>query len=85
MLASSSNFPSFHTIICTLLQLYDGSARLVLVLNAGADEESAIGEQLGVMGCRAPGLRIVGYEVPKRERCVPFRLRRDVGFRGTAG
>lgn len=29
-----------------------------------------MGEELGVMGCRRPGLRVVGFEVPRKDRCV---------------
>ena len=32
------------------------------------EEEAAIGEELGVMGCRNPGLRIVGFETNKKDR-----------------
>jgi DNA excision repair protein ERCC-4 len=34
----------------------------VLVVNATQEEESELGEELSLMGCRKPGLRIVGYE-----------------------
>lgn len=54
-------------LICTLLQIYDGPRNLVLLVNA-ADEEDAIGEQLGIMGCRKPGLRIVGFEMGRKDR-----------------
>ncbi|KAJ7591596.1 hypothetical protein C8J56DRAFT_935948 [Mycena floridula] len=49
-------------IICTLLKIYDSPQNLVLVVNASQEEETEIGEELGIMGCRKPGLRIVGYE-----------------------
>lgn len=55
-------------IICTLLKVYDSPANLVLLVNATPEEESAIGEQLGIMGCRNPGLRIVGHELGKKDR-----------------
>ena len=55
-------------IICTLLKIYDAPTNLVLLLNASLEEEQGIGEQLGLMGCRKPGLRIVGYEMGKKER-----------------
>lgn len=58
-------------IICTLLRIYDGPRNLVLVVNAG-DEEDAIGEELGIMGCRKPGLRVVGFEMGRKERRVIF-------------
>ncbi|KAG0694267.1 hypothetical protein DFH29DRAFT_330248 [Suillus ampliporus] len=55
-------------IICTLMQIYDSKQSLILLLNASPEEETAIGDELGVMGCRRPGLRIVGYEMGKRDR-----------------
>ncbi|KAI9511512.1 hypothetical protein F5148DRAFT_1171066 [Russula earlei] len=55
-------------IVCTLMQIYDQSTNLVLLVNASADEEAAIGEELGIMGCRKPGLRVVGYEMGKKDR-----------------
>jgi len=57
-------------ILCSLLQIYDSPKNLVLVVNASAEEETSIGEELGIMGCRRPGLRVVGYETPRPERCV---------------
>ena len=57
-----------RTLVCRLLQLYEAPACLVLLINATQDEELGVGEQLGLLGCRNPGLRIVGYEMPKRER-----------------
>jgi len=57
-------------IICTLLKIYDSRQNLVLLVNATPEEESAIGEELGIMGCRKPGLRVVGYETGSRDRCV---------------
>ncbi|KAI9572539.1 hypothetical protein HD554DRAFT_2202904 [Boletus coccyginus] len=55
-------------IICTLMKIYDSPQNLVLLVNATPEEEVAIGEELGIMGCRKPGLRIVGYEIGKRDR-----------------
>ncbi|KAF5388644.1 hypothetical protein D9757_004788 [Collybiopsis confluens] len=49
-------------IICTLLKIVDSPQNLVLLVNATQEEETDIGEELGLMGCRKPGLRIVGYE-----------------------
>lgn len=49
-------------IICTLLKIYDSPQNLVLLVNATQEEETEIGEELGIMGCRRPGLRVVGYE-----------------------
>ena len=57
-------------IICTLLKIYDSPQNLVLLVNATPEEESAIGEELGIMGCRKPGLRVVGYEIGSKDRCV---------------
>ena len=55
-------------LVCTLLQIYDGPQNLVLLVNAASEEEAAIGEQLGVLGCRNPGLRVVGYEMGPKDR-----------------
>ena len=57
-------------VVCTLMQIYDQSTNLVLLVNASSDEEAAIGEELGIMGCRKPGLRIVSYEMGKKDRLV---------------
>ena len=51
------------------MYLYDSPQNLVLLVNATPEEETAIGEELGIMGCRKPGLRIVGYETPSKDRC----------------
>ncbi|KAJ3996766.1 hypothetical protein F5050DRAFT_1757129 [Lentinula boryana] len=54
----------FHTSI--LNEIYDPDTsdllNLVLLVNATQEEETEIGEELGIMGCRKPGLRVVGYE-----------------------
>ncbi|THG93822.1 hypothetical protein EW026_g7520 [Hermanssonia centrifuga] len=55
-------------VTCKLLQIYDSPQNLVILVNASQDEASAIGEELGVMGCRKPGLRIVGFETGRKER-----------------
>ncbi|OCH91717.1 hypothetical protein OBBRIDRAFT_886730 [Obba rivulosa] len=55
-------------IVCKLLQIYDSPQNLVLLVNASQEEESGIGEELGVLGCRNPGLRIVGFETGKKDR-----------------
>ena len=57
-------------IVCQLLQIYDARTNLVLLVNATPEDESAIGEELGILGCRKPGLRIVGFEKGKKERYV---------------
>ncbi|KAI0628176.1 hypothetical protein C8Q77DRAFT_1203995 [Trametes polyzona] len=55
-------------IVCKLLQIYDSPNNLILLVNATQEEEAAIGEELGIMGCRNPGLRIVGFETGKKDR-----------------
>ncbi|RDX42825.1 hypothetical protein OH76DRAFT_1362124 [Lentinus brumalis] len=55
-------------IVCKLLQIYDSPQNLVLLVNATPEEEAAIGEELGIMGCRHPGLRIVGFETGRKDR-----------------
>ncbi len=57
-------------VVCALMQIYDQSTNLVLLVNASSDEEAAIGEELGIMGCRKPGLRTVSYEMGKQDRWV---------------
>lgn len=54
--------------ICTLLKIYDGQQNLILIANASPEEEIAIGEELGMMGCRKPGMRVVGYEINTKDR-----------------
>lgn len=63
-------------IVCKLLQIYDSAQNLVVLVNASPEEASAIGEELGVLGCRKPGLRLVDFETSKRDRYVPTLLRR---------
>ncbi|TFY75345.1 hypothetical protein EWM64_g8667 [Hericium alpestre] len=55
-------------ILCTLMQIYDSPQNLVLLVNAMPEEEWEIGEELSIMGCRTPGMRVVGYEMGKKER-----------------
>ena len=55
-------------IVCTLLQLYESPQRLVLLMNATPAEESGIGDELSIMGCRKPGLRVVTYEMSSKDR-----------------
>ena len=57
-------------IVCKLLQIYDSPQNLVLLVNATPEEEAAIGEELGIMGCRNPGLRIVGFETGRKDRVL---------------
>lgn len=61
-------------IICSLMQIYDSPHSLILLVNANADEEGGIGEELGIMGVVKPGLRIVGHEMPKKDRYVWFTV-----------
>ncbi|KIM47303.1 hypothetical protein M413DRAFT_440752 [Hebeloma cylindrosporum] len=55
-------------IICTLMKIYDSPQNLVLLVNATPEEESAIGEELSIIGCRKPGLRVVSYETGSKDR-----------------
>ncbi|KAF7318149.1 ERCC4 domain-containing protein [Mycena chlorophos] len=55
-------------VICTLLKIYDTPGSTVLLVNATPEEELEIGEELGIMGCRNPGLRVVGYETQSKDR-----------------
>ncbi len=58
-------------ILCTLMKIYDSPQNLVLLVNATPEEETEIGEELGIMGCRKPGLRVIGYETgTSKARCV---------------
>ena len=57
-------------IVCTLLKIYDDPKNLVLLVNATPEEEVGIGEELGIMGCRRPGLRVVSHEMGRKDRCV---------------
>ena len=41
---------------------------LVILVNASQEEASAIGEELSVLGCRNPGLRIIAFETGRKER-----------------
>ncbi|TFK24349.1 hypothetical protein FA15DRAFT_669680 [Coprinopsis marcescibilis] len=55
-------------VVCTLLKIYDSPKNLVLLVGASSEEETGYGEEMGLMGCRNPGLRIVGYEIPREKR-----------------
>jgi DNA excision repair protein ERCC-4 len=59
-------------VICTLMKIYDSPRNLVLLVNATPEEETEIGEELGIMGCRKPGLRVVGYETNSKDRYAGF-------------
>ncbi|KAF8639006.1 hypothetical protein AX17_001785 [Amanita inopinata Kibby_2008] len=60
-------------IICTLMKIYDSPKNLVLLVNATQEEEYGIGEELNIMGCRNPGLRVIGYETGSKERQVLYK------------
>jgi DNA excision repair protein ERCC-4 len=60
------------------MKIYDSPQNLVLLVNATQEEEAEIGEELGIMGCRKPGLRVVGYETGSRDRSVPTSPRSAV-------
>lgn len=55
-------------IVCTLLQIYDSPENLVLLVNANSEEDIGIGIELGIMGVRNPGLRLVDYGMSKKDR-----------------
>ncbi|KIK42211.1 hypothetical protein CY34DRAFT_12523 [Suillus luteus UH-Slu-Lm8-n1] len=65
----------FHKSI--LEEIHDpatSSDLLVLAHGLGLRrEETAIGDELGIMGCRRPELRIVGYEMGKRDSILTRR------------
>ncbi|KAJ6579203.1 hypothetical protein DFH09DRAFT_1447495 [Mycena vulgaris] len=60
-------------IVCTLMKIYDTEGNLVLLVNATAEEESEIGEELGIMGCRKPGLRVIGFETGSKDRQTLYK------------
>ncbi|KAF6752030.1 hypothetical protein DFP72DRAFT_462496 [Ephemerocybe angulata] len=60
-------------LVCSLMKIYDSPKNLVLLINASPEEETAFGEELGIMGCRRPGLRVVGYETPRQERQALYK------------
>jgi hypothetical protein len=57
-----------RTVVCNLLQLYDSPKSLVLLMNASPAEEAGLRDELGVMGCRNPGLRVVTFEMGSKDR-----------------
>ncbi|KIJ40631.1 hypothetical protein M422DRAFT_32128 [Sphaerobolus stellatus SS14] len=61
---------SIRILICTLLKVFDSPNSLILVANATAEEENGIGQQLGVMGVRNPGLRVVDFEMTSKKRVI---------------
>ncbi|KAJ7722820.1 hypothetical protein B0H16DRAFT_346228 [Mycena metata] len=60
-------------IVCTLMKVYSTPGSIILLVNATPEEESEIGEELGIMGCRKPGLRVIGYEVGSKERQALYK------------
>ncbi|AAW45049.2 conserved hypothetical protein [Cryptococcus deneoformans JEC21] len=60
-------------IVCALLKTYDRKEDLVLVVGATPADEAGIGDELGIMGVRDPGFRVVGYEMSVKEREEMYR------------
>ncbi|WVR04063.1 hypothetical protein IAU60_001062 [Kwoniella sp. DSM 27419] len=60
-------------IVCALLKTYDRKEDLVLVVGATPADEAGIGDELGIMGVRDPGFRVVGYEMTVKEREELYR------------
>jgi len=56
------------------MKIYHSPRNLVQLINASQEEESTIGEELGTMGCRKPGLRVVGYEKDRFPHLILFLL-----------
>lgn len=54
------------------MKTYDKKEDLVLVINARPEDEAGIGDELGIMGVRDPGFRILTYEMSVKERCAIF-------------
>ena len=55
-------------IVCSLLRICDSPQNLTLLVGATDEEQKDIGELLGVMGSRNPGLRVVDYEMGRKQR-----------------
>ena len=62
-------------VVCTLMQIYESPQNLVILVNTTPSEESGIGDELSIMGCRKPGLRIVTHEMNSKDRYEVARLR----------
>lgn len=61
--------------LCALANCYGCKAESGTVqVNASPDEETGIGELLGTMGVRRPGMRVVSFEMNAKERCVSSPL-----------
>lgn len=72
-----------NQIICALLKTYDRKEDLILVVsllsptigpgadrqvNATPSDEAGIGDELGIMGVRDPGFRVLTYEMNTQQR-----------------
>ncbi|UZJ52102.1 hypothetical protein CBS101457_001422 [Exobasidium rhododendri] len=57
-----------RTIVASVLRLYDGPSHLVVLVNATAEEEMGLGEELTTMGVRKPGLRSIGHDTNAKAR-----------------
>ena len=56
-------------IICSLLKIYYSPESLIVLVGAvSPDEDLAIASELSTIGVRNPGLRIVDYEMQRKER-----------------
>ncbi|KAL7419755.1 DNA repair protein RAD16 [Cryptotrichosporon argae] len=55
-------------IVCALLKTYDRKEDLVIVVNASPSDEAGIGDELGIMGVRDPGFRVLTYEMTVQQR-----------------
>ncbi|KAK0543291.1 DNA repair protein RAD16 [Tilletia horrida] len=55
-------------IVATVLKIYDGPHNLVILVNAQADEEAALAEELTTLGVKRPGLRSVSHEMNAKTR-----------------
>ncbi|ODN80790.1 hypothetical protein L202_02941 [Cryptococcus amylolentus CBS 6039] len=60
-------------VVCALLKTYDRREDLVLVVGATPADEAGIGDELGIMGVRDPGFKVVGYEMHAKEREEMYR------------
>lgn len=58
------------------MQVYESPQNLVILVNATPSEETGIGDELNIMGCRKPGLRIVTYEMSSKDRYEVVWFRR---------
>ncbi|KAL1410200.1 DNA repair protein RAD16 [Vanrija albida] len=56
-----------------LRRTYDRKEDLVIVINANPGDEAGIGDELGIMGVREPGFRILTYEMSTKDREEMYR------------